>query len=94
MPRQRLGRKPGPNGHQKHKYTKTFVVGMSSIRAIKRNQVRRMAAVEKMPLRTAWRLMTGREDLLSLVPAIKSLKVTDKRRARQKLQKASRRKNR
>ncbi len=94
MPRQRLGRKPSPNGHQKHRHTKSFVVGMGSIRAINRNQVRRMAKVENMPLRSAWRLLMGREDLWNPVPDMKSLKAAGRRKTRQKLQKNAHRKNR
>jgi hypothetical protein len=94
MSRQRLGRKPGPNGHQKHKYSESFVVSTSSIRAIKRNQVRRMAKIESMPLRQAWRLLMGREDLLSPVADMKSPKTAARRKTRQKLQKEARRHNR
>ena len=50
------------SGHRKHPYTKSFAVSGGSIRAIRRNHVRKMAHAEGMPLRMAWALLIHRND--------------------------------
>lgn len=67
---------------------------MSGIRAIRRNQVRKMAEKEEMSLKQAWRLLAGREDLWMPVPEMKNKKAAARRKKRQKLQKEARRQNR
>jgi len=90
MPRKREG-KTGPNGHQNLKFAKSFVRGGGSVRAIKRNQVRRMAAAEGMPLRPAWRLLTGKEDLWGSMAHQRNLNATARNEARRKAQRKARR---
>ena len=65
-----------------------------SPRSIRRNQVRKMAAKEGMPLKQAWRLLAGRDDLWSPVPDMKSPKLKERRKTRQKLQEEARKRNR
>ena len=89
MPRKREGKK-GPNGHQKTKYTKSFIVGIGSGRAGQRNQVRKMADEEGMLLRPAWGLLAGRENLWDPVASQVSLKVAERRKARRQAQRKAR----
>ena len=65
-----------------------------SVRAIRRNKVRKMAKEEGMALKQAWRLLKGHEDLWNPAADMKSPRAAAKRKVRQKLEKAARRKNR
>ena len=70
------------------------IIGTGSPRAIQRNLVRKMAKVEGVSLRTAWRLLQGREDLYNKVKPLEAKKTVQRRRKRRELKKASRRNNR
>lgn len=66
---------------------------MASVRSIRRNIARKQAAEENMPLRMAWKLLTGQSLFEAPARPPKAKDAAAKRKKRQKMQKESRKKN-
>jgi len=67
---------------------------MTSIRNIRRNKVRKMAKEEGMPLKLAWKLMTGQSTFEEPLVAPKPKNAEKKKKHKQKLRKKSKKRNR